>query len=149
MWADRYAEAEVEARHVLELNPQGFPMYGLLTSLLVARGMYREAMVYAERMYPRIPWSIGGLAAMRRQMGDVEGSERLMQEAPAEDSDVGPMVRVVYYMICSKMEETVFWLEKIIEQRHPSVWHVLAMPFGREIRRSPHWPKLATMLNLQ
>lgn len=149
MWADRYAEAEQEARHVLEIHPQGFPMYGLLVSLLAARGMNQEAMVYAKKMYPRIAWSIGGLAAMRHRLGDVAEAERLMQEFPAEDSYAGPMTRVVYYMMRSNMEETVFWLEKIIEQRHPSVWHVLAMPFGREIRKGPHWSKLARMLNLQ
>jgi hypothetical protein len=55
---------------------------------------------------------------------------------------------VIDHLLCSEIDAAAKWYEKEIELGQPTLVLWSRAGFLKPIRESPHWPKLAKMMNL-
>jgi hypothetical protein len=51
-------------------------------------------------------------------------------------------------VLCSEIDAAADWYEKAIQERDPFVVVFARISYGKVLRESPRWPKLAKMMNL-
>ena len=56
--------------------------------------------------------------------------------------------RVWYHLLCSEIDATAVWYQKMIEVRDIFAPIYANSPYTAELRASPYWPKLARMMKL-
>jgi len=113
----------------------------------LSTGMISEALAAAEKAYQLAPWHpnvMGVLAGTLVRAGDSKRAEGLVQrlrQAPA-------MAILLYHLLCLEVDAAADSFEKAIEQRHPMLVPLLGFPSTEQLRSSPRWPGLMTMMNL-
>jgi hypothetical protein len=53
----------------------------------------------------------------------------------------------VHYLLRGDLDQASDWIVHAIEQRYPGILFFVHI-IGRALRESPHWPRLAAMMNL-
>jgi eukaryotic-like serine/threonine-protein kinase len=147
----RYKEAEAHLRHILDFDPNSGLAYHGLTGLYVARGMFAEALPFAEKAHSLAPWHLpvtGIYAGLLIRTGEEDRGKHLIQELGSGQSYGAPVALAVFHACCGEIDLAVDWVEKAIEERHPSVALWLQSANGKPLRASPRWPKLAALMNL-
>jgi tetratricopeptide (TPR) repeat protein len=144
-------ESERYYLRALELNENLFIAHEGLAMNFVYRGRSDEALASAERAHALAPWnpsSVGILAGLRKRCGDVNGSERLIEQLGDGQGYGAPIGRAICHALCDESDAGAEWLEKAIEQRDPRVLVFVRLATGRVWRASSRWPALARILNL-
>ena len=144
-------EADAELRQVLELNDQCGPAAEWLAVHRAFRGKWAEAARYADQAFrmgrQRIRFT-GLLAGSVYHAGDTERAQRLMATLAGGEAYGAPVELMVFNLLQSRIDEAAVWAEKAIEQRDGYLLVLLSTLVGAALRSSPHWPRLARLLNL-
>jgi hypothetical protein len=56
--------------------------------------------------------------------------------------------RINYHLLCSEIDAAADWYERAIQERDPFAVVFASIPWGKDLRESPRWPRLAKMMNL-
>ena len=115
----------------------------------LALGRVEEAVASAERAHHNLPshsMPIGLLAACLVRLGEKDRAETLVREIG--DSPTPIWGRAWYHLLCSEIDAAAYWYEKMIEARDMFAPVYANSLYTAELRASPHWAKLARMMNL-
>ncbi|HEV2199882.1 MAG TPA: protein kinase [Bryobacteraceae bacterium] len=149
--AARYAEAEVEFRQALDLDPSCLNAYLWTAGHYLSRGMPEQELANAEKAYSLAPWlniPAGYLAGMLMRTGDAGRAQELLHGIETSPAYKQPMGLVYFHLCCSEPEKAADWLERAIEVGGFTAVVLLRLPIFDVLRVSPRWPALAKMMNL-
>jgi tetratricopeptide (TPR) repeat protein len=148
--AGRYEEALQEGLKALDIGAQNELMPHLtLGEVYLALGRVAEAVASAERAHRNFPqqsMAIGLLAASLIRLGEKDRAEALLREMG--DSPTPIWGRAWYHLLCSEVDAAAGWYEKMIDARDVFAVVYANSLYTEELRASPHWAKLARMMNL-
>ncbi|MCJ7754367.1 MAG: hypothetical protein MUP13_07360, partial [Thermoanaerobaculales bacterium] len=142
--------ASAEVRRALEIDPNIYVSFGVLTVVHAAAGRTREAIHAAEEALRVGPWpfNIGLLAGTLHEAGEVQRAEELMEglsTAPAHSISEGMFF---YHLLRKDLSAAAECYEKVIESRNMQATLAIHYPWTAPLRASSHWPRLARLLNL-
>ena len=146
---ERHDEAIEEALKVLEIDENHWLANDTLGWAYMATGRFAAAVATAERAHrvnPRHSLPVGLLAGALTRVGETGRARDLIRQMGDSPSPVWG--RVEYHLHCSEIDEAARWYEKMIEEREPFALVFARAPITRALRESPHWPRLARMMNL-
>ena len=147
--AGRYEEALQEGPKALDIAQNEIHPHLALGEAYLALGRIAEAVAAAERAHRNFPqhsMATGFLAASLVRLGEKERAEGILREMG--DSPTPIWGRAWYHLLCSEVDAAADSYEKMIDAREmfaPVYAHSL---YTAELRASPHWAKLARMMNL-
>jgi serine/threonine-protein kinase len=147
----RDAEGEEHLRQVLTLDPAFSTSLFFLAQLYAARGRFEEALRAAEQSFAAGPWfplSVGIYAGLLARAGQTGRASELLKGLGNTEAFLVPQAWGLYHVCVNEIGKAADRFEKAIEQRDPYLPLNLAGPFGHVVRSSPHWPRLAALLNL-
>jgi serine/threonine-protein kinase len=149
--AGKDEEALVEARRILELDPDFAPAY-TLQALNVAKAPLPEALAFAEKGLSLAPWNpitAGLLAGLLVKSGDSERAAELIGGLGDGRGNAAPVAFAIYHLLCGEVDKAAEWTERALEQGNEMVGMLLLTPPWKPLlRSSARWPKLAKMMNL-
>jgi TolB-like protein len=149
--AGRYAEAEAQLRQILDLDPNVGLAYSGLAFDYAARRMFVEALPLAEKAFSLAPWyasNVGIYAGLLVRAGQQNRGIELIQRLGSGEVYGTPMGLAIFHTCCDEIDLAADWIEKVIEERFPSVAYWLQTRMAAPLRASPRWPKLAALMNL-
>jgi tetratricopeptide (TPR) repeat protein len=135
----------------MHLDPNHFWAYIHLAALYTVRGRLTEALPIAEKGFSVAPWyppSVGLYAGILTRLGQVDRGNELLQQLGAGERPLTSSGWALFHICCGEIDLAADWYERVIEERDPIAIETLQTAIGEPIRSSPHWPKLAAMLNL-
>jgi serine/threonine-protein kinase len=147
--AGMHARALAEVQKALELDANFWLAHDVLAEIHLDTGKLEDAVVAGERAYQLAPWNsmaTGIFAAALVRVGQRERAEQLI--AQMGERPVPFWGRVGYHLLCSEIDAAADWYEKGIEERDPFAVVFARIPYGKALRESARWPKLARMMNL-
>jgi tetratricopeptide (TPR) repeat protein len=104
------------------------------------------ALERAHRIIPQDSLATGMLAGALDRIGEKTRAEGLIREMGDRPRPL--FGRVLYHLLCSQTDAAADWYERAIEQRDPFALVFANGPLSSAFRHTPHWPKLARMMNL-
>jgi TolB-like protein/Tfp pilus assembly protein PilF/predicted Ser/Thr protein kinase len=149
--AGRYAEAEGHLRQAIDLDPNFFWTHYYLADLYAARGMFVEALPFAEKAFSQAPWytpSVGVYAGVLVRTGEHERGRELAQKMRSDVRYGTSIGLAIFHTCCGEIDLAADWFEKAIEERYSMVVAFLQSAIGEPLRASPRWPTLAALMNL-
>ena len=147
----RFVEAEQQIRLAIQLDPEGYWHCLNLAELYAARGMFQEALPFAEKAYLLGPWSppcIGIYAGVLMRTEQAERGRELAQQLGSGEAYASCTGWAIYHTCCEEIEQAAAWYEKATEQRDATAGFTMQSAIGHAVRASAHWPKIAAMRNL-
>jgi tetratricopeptide (TPR) repeat protein len=144
--------AEAELLQVLELNEQCGPAAEWLAVHRAFSGKWRDAARYAEQAFAMAGEQTrfaGLLAGILHQTGDTDRASGLVATLGDGGAYGAPVELMFVNLLQSRPDEAAGWAERAIEQRDGYLLVLLATRVGTALRSSPHWSRLARLLNLQ
>jgi serine/threonine-protein kinase len=149
--AGRDVEAEENFRQVIHLDPGFFWAHHFLAEYFVARGRFAEALRCEESAFSLAPWYapiVGLYAGLLIRAGRMDEGEKLVRNLRPGEA-YGASAGVALFHTCQgQLDLAADWFEKAIEERNSLVVLVLQSAIGEQLRASPRWPKLASLMNL-
>jgi tetratricopeptide (TPR) repeat protein len=143
----RYEDESTEYRRILELDENYWTAYVLLAWNHALRGMFTEAILFAEKGYSMLPWNpqaISVYAAVLRRTGDRSRAEELLKNLRnAPQAYAVPRAMIMFHLASEEIDQAADWAEKSLEQRD-----TLNIDLLSYLRSSARWPALAKMMNL-
>jgi serine/threonine-protein kinase len=143
------AESMAQMRQALDLDENFAPaLYGLALNYAI-RGLFTEALVFAERAYsraPRVPLWIGLFAGILVHTGESGRAERMLEKLRSEQPHGAPIGVLVFHLICSEVDKAAGWAETTIDNRDFRL--IMSLPLTKGLRSSHYWPALARKMNL-
>ena len=121
-----------------------------LAEIYIATGQFAEAVAAGEKAYRSAPWNsmaTGVLAAALVRVGERDRAQALIEQMGA--SPIPLWGRVGYHLLCSEIDAAADWYERAIQERDPFAVVFASVPYGKGLRESLRWPKLAKMMNLR
>ena len=139
-------DALKELAQVLELDANHPAALTTQAQIYARQGRDAEAHRSVERAYvPRVPQSVGALAAMLVRNGDSARARSVLQPLmDAPDAYGAPRGLFVFHALTGDLDRAGEWLEKAIHQRDPAAPSLAQHHIGSGAR----WPTLAKMMNL-
>ena len=147
--AGKYEEALEEGRKALDIAQDEIHPHLAMAEAYLAMGNLAEAVVSAERAHRNLPqqsMGTGFLAATLMRRGEKERAHALLREMG--DSPSPLWGRAWYHLLCSEVVEAARWYEKMIDAREVFAPFYAHSVYTTELRASPHWARLARMMNL-
>jgi tetratricopeptide (TPR) repeat protein len=147
--AGRHDEALREGPKALDIAQNEMQPYMALGEAYLALGKISEAVASADRAHRNFPqqsMATGLLAASLVRLGDKERAAALLREMG--DSPTPIWGRAWYHLLCSELDAAAQWYEKMIEARELFAPVFANSLYTAELRDSPHWARLARMMNL-
>ena len=147
--AGRYEEALQEGLKALDIAQNELMPHLTLGEVYLALGRVAEAVASAERAHRNFPqqsMATGLLAASLVRLGERDRAEALLREMG--DSPTPIWGRAWYHLLCSEIDAAADWYEKMIEARDLFAVVYANSLYTAELRASPHWARLARMMNL-
>jgi serine/threonine-protein kinase len=149
--AGKDADAESEVRAVLELDSNVPVAWSTLALIYFLRNQFHEALGYAEKAYslaPSVPPVAGVFAGLLARCGERVRAQAVLDKLSEISSADVPMAFVLFHFNAGEIDKIPEWFEKSIEQRYPNAPIWLRGPIGAALRSTPHWERLARMVNL-
>jgi tetratricopeptide (TPR) repeat protein len=147
--AGRFEEALQEGLKALDIAQNDMMPHLTLGEVYLALGRVAEAVASAERAHRNFPqqsMATGLLAASLVRLGEKDRAEALLREMG--DSPTPIWGRAWYHLLCSEVDAAAGWYEKMIDARDLFAVVYANSLYTEELRASPHWAKLARMMNL-
>ena len=148
--AGMHTQAIEEAEKALDLDENFWLAHHNLAEIYIATQKFAEAVVAGERAYRSAPWNsmaTGILAAALVGVGERHRAQALIEQMG--DRPTPLWGRVGYHLLCSEIDAAADWYEKAIQERDPFAIVFASVPYGKGLRESQRWPKLAKMMNLR
>jgi hypothetical protein len=89
---------------------------------------------------------IGLLAACLVRLGERDRAETLIRDMGGSPTPIWG--RAWYHLLCSETDAAAYWYEKMIDARDMFAAVYARSHYTAALRASPHWPRLARMMNL-
>jgi serine/threonine-protein kinase len=147
--AGMHTEAIGESQKALDLDENSWVAHFNLAEIYIAQGKFAEAVAAGEKAYRCAPWQsmpAGILAAALFRAGERDRARALIQQMG--DTPIPVWGRIMYHLLCSEVDAAADWYEKAIQERDPFAVVFAHAPYGKVLRESPRWPKIAKMMNL-
>ena len=147
--AGRYEEALQEGLKALDIAQNELMPHLTLGEVYLALGRVADAVASEERAHRNFPqqsMATGLLAASLVRLGEKERAAALLKELG--DSPTPIWGRTWYHLLCSEIDAAADWYEKMINARDLFAVVYANSLYTDELRASPHWAKLARMMNL-
>ncbi len=147
--AGRYDEALQEGLKALDIAQNELMPHMTLGEVYLALGRVADAVASEERAHRNFPqqsMATGLLAASLVRLGEKERAAALLKELG--DSPTPIWGRTWYHLLCSEIDAAADWYEKMIDARDLFAVIYANSLYTDELRASPHWAKLARMMNL-
>ena len=147
--AGRFEEALQEGQKALEISDAEMHPHLALAEAYLALGKIGEAAAAAERAHRNLPqqsMGAGLFAAVLFRAGEKDRAAALLREIG--DSPTPIWGRTWYHLLCGELDAAAWWYEKMIAARDMFAPVYANSPYTAELRRSPHWARLARMMNL-
>jgi serine/threonine-protein kinase len=149
--AGRYEEASRRFRQAQQLDAS-FWLAWLVPALCYARDdKSEEAVALAERAHAMAstdPICIGALAGLLSRGADPGRAGQLLLALSDTNVYGVPLGRAIYHHVRLEFEKATHWLEKAIEERHPSALAHTCIHARRDLIANRRWPGIAKMLRL-
>jgi tetratricopeptide (TPR) repeat protein len=148
----RFLEAEELLLQTRDLAPDYRVTNACLANHYADREMYAAALPFAEavanRMTQRLGLHTGQFAGLLVRNGQTDRA-RLVLQTMGSDVEYGfAMGMAVYHSRSGEIDKAAAWFEKAIAERDSSAPPYLQGAIGAPLRASPHWPRLAALMNL-
>ncbi len=147
--AGKYEHALQEGFKALDISESEIHPHLAISEAYLALGRVDEAVASAERAHrnlPRQSMGAGLLAACLVRQGDKDRAAMLIHEMG--DSPTPIWGRAWYHLLCSEIDAAAYWYEKMIDARDMFAVVYARSPYTAALRSSPHWARLARMMNL-
>ena len=147
----RHAEAELEFRRALELNPTFCPPTCSRWGGISARNAGTGACLCRAVLFPLRPSSplaTGHLAGMLMRTGDAARAQQILSQIESGSEYAQPLGLTIYHLLAGDIDKAANWMERAIEQRVPGAVVHRLVPIYAALHASPRWPELAKMMNL-
>jgi eukaryotic-like serine/threonine-protein kinase len=147
--AGKCEEALQEGLKALDIAQNELMPHLTLGEAYLALGRVAEAVASEEkahRNFPQQSMATGLLAASLVRLGEKDRAEALLREMG--DSPTPLWGRAWYHLLCSEVAAAASWYEKMIDARDMFAVRYANSLYTEELRASPHWAKLARMMNL-
>ena len=147
--AGRFEEAIQEGQKALEIAAGEVHPYLALGEAYLALNRIDECLAAAETAYRNLPQqSMGGglFAAALFKAGEKDRAETLLREIG--DLPTPIWGRTWYHLLCGDLDAAASWYEKMIAAREIFAPVYANSLYTKELRASPHWARLARMMNL-
>jgi tetratricopeptide (TPR) repeat protein len=147
--AGMHTQAIAEAQKALDLDENFWLAHYCLAEIYIATGQFAEAVAAGEKAYRSAPWNsmaTGILAAALVRVGERDRAQVLIEQMG--DRPIPLWGRVGYHLLCSEIDAAADWYERAIEERDPFAVVFAWIPYGKGLRESSRWPRLAKMMNL-
>jgi len=149
--AGRLTEGESILRQVLELDENFWLPYIWLGAYRAIEGRLSDALRFTEKAYSFASWNLttaGQLAGILERTGDASRAQRLVEKLGDGTAFGAPGGFIAYHVVRSEIDLAAYWFEKAIEQRDTRAPWLFPKMLGDLLTSSPHWPRLAKMMNL-
>jgi serine/threonine-protein kinase len=149
--AGRDVEAEENFRQVIHLDPGFFWAHHFLAEYYVARAKFAEALRCEEIAFSLAPWYapiVGLYAGLLMHAGRMDEGEKLVRNLRPGEAYGASAGLALFHTCQGQVDPAADWFEKAIEERNSLVVLVLQSAIGEQLRASPRWPKLASLMNL-
>jgi serine/threonine-protein kinase len=148
---NRNEEAEAALRKVLELDGGYWLALNWLAASYANRGRFADAArLYEQALagFPNHVSIVACLAGCLDRIGEAGRAASLL-EALGDGSAFGaPFALANYYLIRAELDRAAEWFEKGIAQRDTRMPWIAAGLHGDLFTSSPHWDRLARLMNL-
>ena len=147
--AGQYEEALQEGFKALDISENEIHPHLAFAEAYLALGRIDEAVASAERGHHNLPqqsMAIGILAACLVRRGDKDRAAALIRDMG--DSPTPLWGRAWYHLLCSEIDAAAYWYEKMIAARDMFAVVYARSHYTAALRSSPHWARLARMMNL-
>jgi hypothetical protein len=81
-------------------------------------------------------------------MGEHERSRAIVETLAPHHTYAVPIGHALFHTCSGELDLAAQWFEKAIEKRYSLVAAYLQSPISEPLRSSPHWTRLATLINL-
>ncbi len=147
--AGRSAEAIACMQQAQSFGPPPWAMCAFLGLVHAVEGRMETSAEWAGRGHALAPWNTfaaGVWAGVLAQTGQDQQAREVLAKLGAEDRFGVPYGMLCYHVLRGDLGAAAASYERAIEQRDPRALHPGV--FGRMLRDSEHWPKLARMMKL-
>ena len=147
--AGKYEHALQEGFTALDIADNEIHPHVPISEAYLALGRVAEAVASAERAHrnlPRHSMGAGLLAACLVRLGEKDRAAALIDEMG--DSPAPLWGRAWYHLLCSEIDAAAYWYEKMIDARDMFAVVYAGSHYTAALRASPHWARLAGMMNL-
>ncbi len=137
---------EHELRKCLELDEAlPFAQFALAT-VYACHGQREAALEASARAHAMVDWPFvqGFHAALLHQAGETMEAQTLMANLSAP----GVIGWAMYYLQLGDLPQSLAWVQKSLEARHPTISMYLYSPLTAALRASEYWPELCRVRNL-
>jgi TolB-like protein/Tfp pilus assembly protein PilF len=148
---DQQDEAETVLRQALELDSNYILTWIYQGILKAVHGKYSEALTIAEKAYsqmPSMPNVVGLYAGLLVRTGERELGNEVIQALGTGETYGTSKGLANFYVLCGDLDAAARWFEKAIQERDPGAPIHLRVGLGRALLATPHWPRLASLMNL-
>jgi len=128
----------------------GAPLKGPLDAA-AARRLALEIACAPEKAFSLAPWYapvVGLYSGLLIRGGRVDEGEKLVRNLRPGEAYGASAGMALFHTCQGHVDRAADWFEKAIEERNSLVVLVLQSAIGEQLRVSPRWPKLASLMNL-
>lgn len=147
IWVGRLADAEAEARRVIELSPVAIWAYAGLALTYFLRGRMDEAATAAERQ-PEDYSRHSVLAMIAWTRGRRTESDETLRKLIEVGSLVAAYQIAWVYAHRGEVDAAFSWLDRAYQQRDPGMLYVKGDPFLRMLHGDPRWAELLARMRM-
>ena len=147
--AGRYEQALQEGFKALDISESEIHPHLAFGEAYLALGRVDEAVASAERAHRNLPpqsMATGLLAACLVRLGEKDRAETLVREMGDPPTPIWG--RAWYHLLCSEIDAAAYWYERMIDARDMFAVVYARSHYTAALRSSPHWVRLARMMNL-
>ena len=149
VYAGRYEQALQEGLKALDISESEIHPYLAFAEAYLALGRVAEAVASAETAHRNLPgqsMGTGMLAACLVRQGEKDRAAMLILEMGESPTPIWG--RAWYHLLCGEVDAAAYWYEKMIDAREMFAVVYASSPYTAALRASPHWARLAGMMNL-
>jgi TolB-like protein/tetratricopeptide (TPR) repeat protein len=147
----RFTEGEELLLETRTLDPN-FAMTNLYIAYNYAdRGMLEQALPFAKAIATLAPWfglGVGLYAGLLARMGQTDRAREVLNALGDGERYGTSMGLAMFHLRCGELEAATEWFEQSIKNRDSTVAVYLQGATGEPLRASPHWSRLAALMNL-
>jgi tetratricopeptide (TPR) repeat protein len=147
----RHDEAGALLQQVLELDADFIVAWLYAAIVKAGQEEFAEALTFAEKAYSLMPSMsnvVGLYAGLLVCTGERDLGNEIIQALGAGDTYGTAKGLANFHILCGEFDAAANWFEKGILERDPAAPIHLQAGLGRSLLATPHWPRLAALMNL-